>query len=256
VCFGPLFISRDRVRAGRPRSLTSQQEQQAFRWIEGRGPRQYGPDFGLRTWSVVVDLIERKFATRVGVTAVGDLLAKLGLTPQEPLQRAYQRDPDAIEAWQRERFLCHCEASKSPRRCHLRLVRCRPKHPTARLYGLPTMTYAPGLYGLACPSIGRSANLRGSNAMLVCQESMISADHTQTTSPSVMPYRKQRGADGMALTGKNGVPCLAQHEGLCPHRVRSRAARDLAWLPLRGGSISDPNTGPSSQANRRRLLHA
>jgi len=28
----------------------------------------------------------------------------LGLTPQKPLQRAYQRDPAAIEAWQRERY--------------------------------------------------------------------------------------------------------------------------------------------------------
>jgi transposase len=41
---------------------------------------------------------------RLGVTAVGALLAKLGLTPQKPLQRAYQRDPDAIEHWRRERF--------------------------------------------------------------------------------------------------------------------------------------------------------
>jgi hypothetical protein len=45
-----------------------------------------------------------KFAIRLGVTAVGELLAKLGLTPQKPLQRAYQRDPEAIEAWQRERY--------------------------------------------------------------------------------------------------------------------------------------------------------
>ena len=34
----------------------------------------------------------------------GELLAKLGLPPQKPLQRAYQRDPEAIEAWQRERY--------------------------------------------------------------------------------------------------------------------------------------------------------
>ena len=40
----------------------------------------------------------------LGVTAVGALLAKLGLTPQKPLQRTYQRDPDAIEAWRLERF--------------------------------------------------------------------------------------------------------------------------------------------------------
>ena len=89
---------------GRPRSLTPRQEQQVFRWINGRDPRQYGLDFALWTRSVVADLIERKFNIRLGVTAVGALLAKLGLTPQKPLQRAYQRDPEAIEAWRLERF--------------------------------------------------------------------------------------------------------------------------------------------------------
>jgi hypothetical protein len=51
---------------------------------------------------LVSELIEQKFHIRLGVTAVGALLAKLGLTPQKPLQRAYQRDPAAIETWQRE----------------------------------------------------------------------------------------------------------------------------------------------------------
>ena len=32
------------------------------------------------------------------------MLAKPGLTPQKPLQRAYQRDPEAIEAWRLERY--------------------------------------------------------------------------------------------------------------------------------------------------------
>src|SRR3984957_19066861 len=32
------------------------------------------------------------------------IVGGLGLTPQKPLQRAYQRDPEAIEAWQRERY--------------------------------------------------------------------------------------------------------------------------------------------------------
>src|SRR5246500_3471952 len=89
---------------GRPRSLTPRQEQQVFRWINGKDPRQYGLDFGLWTRSVVADVIERKFGIRLGLTAVGELLAKLSLTPQKPLQRAYQRDPEAIETWQRERF--------------------------------------------------------------------------------------------------------------------------------------------------------
>jgi len=89
---------------GRPRSLTPRQEQRVLRWINGKDPRQYGLDFGLWTRSVVADLIERKFGVRLGLTAVGELLAKLGLTPQKPLQRAYQRDPEAIEKWQRETF--------------------------------------------------------------------------------------------------------------------------------------------------------
>src|SRR5450631_2362654 len=89
---------------GRPRSLTPTQERRVFRWINGRDPRQYGLDFGLWTRNVVADLIDKKFGVRLGVTAVGELLAKLGLTPQKPLQRAYQRDPEAIEKWQRETF--------------------------------------------------------------------------------------------------------------------------------------------------------
>jgi transposase len=75
-----------------------------FRWINGKDPRQYGLDFGLWTRALVADLIEQKFSIRLGLTAVGELLARLGLTPQKPLERAYQRDPDAIERWQRETY--------------------------------------------------------------------------------------------------------------------------------------------------------
>ena len=62
---------------GRPRSLTSRQESQVFRWINGRDPRQYGLDFGLWTRAVVAELIRKKFKVTLGLTAVGELLAKL-----------------------------------------------------------------------------------------------------------------------------------------------------------------------------------
>jgi transposase len=87
---------------GRPRTLTATQERQVFRWVNGRDPRQHGFDFGLWTRKIVQELIEREFGVRLGLTAVGMLLAKLGLTPQKPLQRAYQRDPEAIAKWQSE----------------------------------------------------------------------------------------------------------------------------------------------------------
>jgi transposase len=93
---------RSRKGTGRPRSLTPKQEQQLFRWINGKDPRQHGFDFGLWTRLIVRKLIADKFQISLGVTAVGKLLAKLGLTPQKPLKRAYERDPVAIEAWKHQ----------------------------------------------------------------------------------------------------------------------------------------------------------
>ena len=93
-----------RPATGRPSRLSAAQQAQVFRWINGKDPRQYGLDFGLWTRQIAATLIEQKFGVSLGLTAVGRLLARLGLTPQKPLQRAYQRDPQAIERWQRETY--------------------------------------------------------------------------------------------------------------------------------------------------------
>ena len=93
-----------RPATGRPTKLSAVQQRQVFRWINGRDPRQYGLDFGLWTRQIAATLIEQKFGVTLGLTAVGRLLARLGLTPQKPLQRAYQRDPAAIERWQRDTY--------------------------------------------------------------------------------------------------------------------------------------------------------
>jgi transposase len=104
---------RSRPATGRPRSLTPRQEKQVFAWVNGKDPRQYGLDFGLWTRAMVASLIEQKFAVKLGLTAVGELLAKLGLTPQKPLERAYQRNPEAIERWKRETFPSIASAAKA-----------------------------------------------------------------------------------------------------------------------------------------------
>src|SRR5260370_2988379 len=80
---------------GRPRRLTPGQEQQVFRWINGKDPRQYGLDFGLWTRSVVADLIARKFGITLGLTAVWGPLGQLKLKPPKPLPRAEPPDPEA-----------------------------------------------------------------------------------------------------------------------------------------------------------------
>jgi transposase len=93
-----------RPATGRPRTLTARQERQVFRWINGKNPRQYGFDFGLWTRQIVRDLIAQRFGVRLSLASVGAVLARQGLTPQKPLQRAYQRDPTAIARWQRETY--------------------------------------------------------------------------------------------------------------------------------------------------------
>jgi transposase len=84
---------------GRKPHLAPGQKLQVRRWINGKDPRQYGFDFGLWTRQIVAALIAQRFGVRLGVTAVGRLLAELDITPQKPLRRAYERDPVAIEHW-------------------------------------------------------------------------------------------------------------------------------------------------------------
>ncbi len=89
---------------GRPKKLSATQEQQVFRWVNGKNPMQYGFDFGLWTRQIVRELVQQKFGVTLSLASIGAMLARLGLTAQKPLQRAYQRDPEAIELWQRDTF--------------------------------------------------------------------------------------------------------------------------------------------------------
>jgi len=79
--------------------LDERQRQAVKGWIVGKDPRQYGFDFGLWTRRIVSELIEEKFGVEMELTAVGRLLASLDITPQKPLRRAYERDPQRVEQW-------------------------------------------------------------------------------------------------------------------------------------------------------------
>lgn len=84
---------------GRPRSLTPAQENEVFQWINGRDPKQHGLGVNLWTRPVIAQLIAEQFSVRLGVTAVGELLARLGMTPQKPKQRSVDRNEIDIANW-------------------------------------------------------------------------------------------------------------------------------------------------------------
>jgi transposase len=91
-------------RPGRSRALTEFEAEEVKRWILSGDPRQYGFDFGLWTRQIVAHLIEDRFGIVLGVTAVGDLLHRQGLTPQKPMRRAYERDDKAITQWKEKKY--------------------------------------------------------------------------------------------------------------------------------------------------------
>ena len=89
---------------GRPRKLSAAQEAQVFRWINGKNTHQYGFDFALWTRAIVRDLVLQRFEVSLSLASIGTMLARVGLSVQKPLKRAYQRDPQAIRQWQEEVF--------------------------------------------------------------------------------------------------------------------------------------------------------
>ena len=76
---------KSRPSTGRPTTLSAHQQSQVCRWICGKDPRQYGFDFGLWTRQIVSKLVEEKFNCKIGLTAVGRLLAKLQPMPTAAL---------------------------------------------------------------------------------------------------------------------------------------------------------------------------
>lgn len=89
----------EKIAEGPEPKLSEKQLQQVRRWMVGKDPRQYGFEFGLWTRRIVAELIGQKFGVEIGLTAVGRLLARLNVTPQKPLRRAYERDPQQVNQW-------------------------------------------------------------------------------------------------------------------------------------------------------------
>jgi len=88
-----------KIRTGRNRTLSEREEQEIKRWVIGGDPRQYGFDFGLWTRQIVADLIFERLGVELSPSGVGKILHRLGLTPQKPLRRAYERDEKAVQEW-------------------------------------------------------------------------------------------------------------------------------------------------------------
>jgi len=135
----------EKIAQGPEPKLSEKQRQQVKRWILGKDPRQYGFDFGLWSRRIVQALIEEKMGIELGITAVGRLLAGLDITPQKPLRRAYERDPQAVEQWRKETY---------PK------LRRRAKRVGARIFFLDEAGFQ------SDPPLGRTYGLKGNTPVV------------------------------------------------------------------------------------------
>src|SRR5690242_603678 len=99
---------RDALKArpvpGRPPKLSGAQLRRLYTMIVGADPGQYEFAFALWTRDMVRTLIHREFRVSLSAVSVGRLLRTLGLSPQRPLWRAWQADPEAVARWREEEF--------------------------------------------------------------------------------------------------------------------------------------------------------
>src|SRR6266700_2179882 len=79
--------------------LDGKQMARLRQWIVGRDPRQLQFDYALWTREIIRDLIGREFGVTYTLQGLGKLLSRLGLSPQRPLVRAYEQDPERVRRW-------------------------------------------------------------------------------------------------------------------------------------------------------------
>src|SRR5215218_5796369 len=101
---GGLEALKARPVPGRPPSLSGAQLQRVYTLVVGHDPRQLQFTLALWTRAMVRELICREFGVRLSEVSVGRLLRKLGLSPQRPLYRAYQQNPEAVARWKAETY--------------------------------------------------------------------------------------------------------------------------------------------------------
>jgi transposase len=101
---GGLAALSTKFASGRPTVLSDQQMMRLRSLIVGRDPRQYSLGMALWTRKLIRQLIHSHYGHDLSLPTVGRILKKLGLSPQRPLYRAYQQNPELVKIWKTETY--------------------------------------------------------------------------------------------------------------------------------------------------------
>ena len=61
-------------------------------------------EFALWNRAAVMQLIEREYGIKLSIRGVGNYLRRWGFTPQKPIRRAYEQQPEAVRKWLTEAY--------------------------------------------------------------------------------------------------------------------------------------------------------
>lgn len=86
-------------RGGRKPLLDGKKLKWVYETVTMGRPEQLKFPFALWSLNMIGHAIEQKFGIKLSKMSVCRLMHQLGLSPQRPLWRAYQRDPKAVEQW-------------------------------------------------------------------------------------------------------------------------------------------------------------
>ncbi len=89
---------------GTGRLLTPAQEAEIRQLICDDTPDGYGLPFALWSRRAVAMLIEQHCGVCLAVRTMGTYLARWNFTPQKPLRRAYEQDPDEVRHWLKKTY--------------------------------------------------------------------------------------------------------------------------------------------------------
>jgi len=166
------FKALKAAKQGRPKggSLLPWQAAQIAKTVIDRHPDQLKLPFYLWTREAVAQMIEAKFGIRLSVWTVGRYLGRWNFTPQKPIRKAFEKDPEAVRQWLEQRYPA---IRKQAKREKARIywgdeMGIRSDHCTGRSYGRRGQTpVVPGTgKRFGCNMISALTNLGHLNFMV------------------------------------------------------------------------------------------
>jgi len=100
---GEAAFAVGKAKGAKPK-LSKRQTTQLYKWIVGKDPRQLRFEFALWTREMVRSLIADRFGVEMSPQGVSELLHRIGLSPQRPIVRAYEQDPERVRRFKEEEY--------------------------------------------------------------------------------------------------------------------------------------------------------